>query len=145
MRGNSFLGYTCLMGRRLCLWRVRAVQGSEVDGGAACCLLMHLRRHMSERPQEVRAHARGGHTGSCFVVVPCQERTIVKGSRLCFLSEALFTPALSVISDLSFCTSHCWPAAKHLSCSSCIFHIVPYLHTVGTIVATLECLLSELD
>lgn len=45
--------------------------------------------HMSERPQEVRAHARGAHTGRRFVVAPCQERTIVKSTRLCFLSEGL--------------------------------------------------------
>lgn len=65
-----------------------AAQRSEVDSMWGWSVLMRLRwatclsvHRKSERMQG------GAHTGRCFVVAPCQERTIVKSTRLCFLSE----------------------------------------------------------
>lgn len=108
--------------------------GSDAHG---TCLTVHRKR----------GRMRGGtQTGRCFVVLPCQERTIVKGTRLCFLSQGtVYSCFVCNLWPPRSCTAHRWRSATHLSRSSCAVQIVAYFHTVGTIVATLECLLSELD
>lgn len=72
--------------------------------------------------------------------LPARKGLLLKGPDCVFLIylNGLFTSALSVISAPRSRTSPGWHGATH-------FQIVAYFHTVGTIVATLECLLSELD
>lgn len=63
-------------------------QGSEVDGMWSRSALMHLRRATCLSVHRKWGRMQGGlHTGRRFVVAPCQERTIVKSTRPCFLSE----------------------------------------------------------
>ena len=88
----------------------------------------------------------GVHTGRCFVVVPCQERAIVKSTRLCFLSEgAVYSCFVCNLRPLSPVPPTVGILPLICLTALVFFQIVAYFHTVGTIVATLECLLSELD